>query len=108
MLTIKVNNEVTHLDLRDIIFIEVDNHISLIHLSETTWEVRKSLKEFEGMLGADFLRVHRSYIVNLTKIKKISETRDRSYEIEFSDYPKTALMSRYYYPKYREIYQRIK
>jgi len=108
VLTIKVNNEVTHLNLSDIVFIEVENHISLIHSLETTCEVRKSLKELEGMLGADFLRVHRSYIVNLTKIKKISETRDRSYEIEFSDYPKTALMSRYYYPKYGELYQRIK
>ncbi|MEQ8201012.1 MAG: LytTR family DNA-binding domain-containing protein [Syntrophomonadaceae bacterium] len=105
VLTVKVKNEVLHLNYDDIIFMEVDNHKLLIHSLGEVWEVRKSLDEIEDMLGEEFIRVHRSFIVNLTKVKKVRETYDRSYEIEFQDYPKIALMSRYYYPKYKEFFQ---
>ncbi|PKM77282.1 MAG: DNA-binding response regulator [Firmicutes bacterium HGW-Firmicutes-15] len=103
--TVRIKNEMLHINYKDIIFIEVENHKSIIHTKGATWEMRKGLDEIEGMLGPDFLRVHRSFIVNLTKIKKTKETYDRSYEIEFMNYSKTALMSRYYYPKYREHFE---
>lgn len=105
MLTVRVKNEIIHINHSDIIFIEAENHKSIIHTRDATMEARKTLDEIEAMLGMDFLRVHRSFIVNLTKIKKIKEARDRSYEIEFWDDPKTALMSRYYYPKYKDFFQ---
>jgi len=102
VLTVKVKNDILHLNYDDLIFVEVDNHKSVIHSLGEVWEVKKSLDEIEGILGEEFLRVHRSFIVNLTKVTKVRETNDRSYEIEFGDYPKTALMSRYYFPKYKE------
>lgn len=105
VITVRVKDEIIHINSRDIIFIEVENHKSIIHSLKTTWEIRRGLDELAGMLGTDFLRVHRSFIVNLTKIKKTKETYDRSYEIEFWDYPKRALMSRYYYGKYKERFQ---
>ena len=105
IITVRVKDEIVHINSRDIIFIEVENHKSIIHSLKTTWEIRRGLDEIEGMLGSDFLRVHRSFVVNMTKIKKTKETYDRSYEIEFWDYPKIALMSRYYYPKYKEHFQ---
>lgn len=105
ILTVKVKNEILHLNYDDIIFVEVDGHKSLIHSLGAVWEVRKSLEEIEGTLGEEFLRVHRSFIVNLAKVKKVRETNDRSYEIEFWDYPEIALMSRYYFPKYKERFK---
>lgn len=102
ILTVKVKNEILHLDYNEIFFIEVNGHISLVHSFGEELEVRKSLDEIESMLGEEFLRVHRSYIVNLAKVKKVRETYDRSYEVEFWGYPKTALMSRHYFPKYKE------
>jgi len=107
ILTIKVKNEILHLNYNDIIFVEVDSHKSLIHSLGTVWEVRKSLDEIESILGEEFLRVHRSFIVNLTKVKKVRETYDRSYEIEFWNYPEIALMSRYYFPKYKERFKAV-
>ncbi len=105
VLTVKVKNEILHLNYEDIIFMEVDNHKSHIHSLGEVWEVKKSLDEIESIIGDEFLRVHRSFIVNLAKVKKVRETYDRSYEIEFWDYPKTALMSRYYLPKYKERFK---
>jgi Response regulator of the LytR/AlgR family len=103
--TIKLKNEIVHLNYSDIFFIEVQNHKSIIHTKDTFWELRRSLDELELILGADFLRVHRSFMVNLTKVKRTKETYDRSYEIEFWGCPKKALMSRYYYPKYKEHFK---
>ncbi len=105
ILTIKLKNEMVHLNYDDIFFIEVLNHKSIIHTKETFWELRRSLDELELILGSEFLRVHRSFIVNLTKVKRIKEAYDRSYEIEFWGCPKKALMSRYYYPKYKEHFK---
>lgn len=105
MLTVRVKNEIIHINNSDIIFIEAENHKSLIQTGDATVETRKTLDEIEALLGEDFLRVHRSFIVNLTKIKRITETHDRSYQIEFQDHPNIALMSRYYYPKYKELFQ---
>lgn len=105
MLTVRVKNEIIHINLCDITYIEAGNHKSIIHTRDATVEARKTLDEIEVLLGEDFLRVHRSFIVNLTKIKRITETHDRSYQIEFQDDPNIALMSRYYYPKYKELFQ---
>jgi len=102
VLTVRMKDEIIHINKQDILFIEIVDHKSIIHTQETAWEMRKGLAEFEAVLGSDFLRVHRSFIVNMTKIKKTRETYDRAYEIEFWNYPQRALMSRNYYPKYRE------
>lgn len=102
IITARLNDEIVHINHKDIIFIEVENHRSIIHTQRAMMEIRKSLDDLEAILGSDFLRVHRSFIVNLTKIKKVRETYDRSYEIEFWDYQRLALMSRYHYPGYKK------
>ncbi|MBA1335195.1 MAG: hypothetical protein HPY66_0817 [Firmicutes bacterium] len=62
------------------------------------------LNELEGILPQNFLRVHKSFIVNTDKIKKIREVSRRSYEIEFYNYNKTAHMSRYKYKEHKELF----
>ncbi|NLW90740.1 MAG: response regulator transcription factor [Syntrophomonadaceae bacterium] len=105
IIPIKMKNEIVHLKKQDIIFIEIQDHLSIIHTQMTTWKTRKSLDEFESILGLDFLRVHRSYIVNINKIKSVKMIYDRSFEIELWDYPQKVLMSRYFYPKYRQLFK---
>lgn len=105
VLTFRAKNEVVHINTNDIIFIEAQRHKTFINTQEVIWESRKSLDEFENLLSSDFLRIHRAFIVNLKRIKKTREVLDRSYEIEFWDYPKRALMSRYYYSQYKKYFE---
>jgi two-component system LytT family response regulator len=102
ILVIKLKNETIHIRKKDIVFIEVQNNISFIHTREDIFKAQQALGEFEEILGEDFLRVHKSFIVRLDQINKIRQIFDRSYEIEFFDYPQKALMSRYKYREYKE------
>lgn len=91
------------INMDDIIFIEIENKKSIIHSKHQKWYIYKSLDQINTQLNDSFLRVHRSYIVNKKQIKKIKAVWDRSYEIEFWDYPMKAQMSRYQYKKHKEM-----
>ena len=38
--------------------------------TDGTWQLRCRLYELEEMLGADFVKIHQSCIINITKIKR--------------------------------------
>ncbi|MDD2586782.1 MAG: LytTR family DNA-binding domain-containing protein [Syntrophomonadaceae bacterium] len=98
MLSVKSNNEIILISKQDIYFIEILNKTLFIH-AQNVYKAKISLREVQAKLGKDFIRVHRSYVVNINKIKNISEIGDRTYQIEFCDYPHKAQMSRYHYNK---------
>jgi len=85
----------------DIIFIEKQAKYSLDHTKNNIYKTYQTMGEFEGNLGSSFLRVHRAFIVNLGNISSIKEFSNRSYEINFDGYNKTALMSRYKYEEHK-------
>jgi len=60
--------------LKDIIYIEIQNHNCLIHTVSEIINNYYTLDKLESLLdGSIFLRTHRSYIVNMHYIEDISE-----------------------------------
>ena len=60
--------------LREIQYIEVLHHTAVLHLRDGTRNTRKSLNELETEIcgeGGNFLRCHRSYLVNLDHVTGI-------------------------------------
>ncbi|GAA0106326.1 LytTR family DNA-binding domain-containing protein [Paraclostridium sordellii] len=102
-IVLKSQKEVMSFDLSSIYFFEVNNRIITMH-----YEINREYKtrEFYGKLddlevqlkGDSFFRSHRSYIVNIKKIKKIV-----SREIFFDILPK-AIVSRSRYLELKRIY----
>lgn len=74
LLFLQVNGEMIKLTTGSIVYVEVFSHSCILHTTQGTIETKISISELESKLGKDFIRVHRSYLVNLEQIKKIAKT----------------------------------
>lgn len=95
---IEEKREFLRLPMEDIIFIEKEKQgkRTIIHTKNKSYYTTKTLQELEKELNSNFLRVHRSYIVNKDKVTRImTGGSPRSYTVELKDTSKTAEISRY-------------
>lgn len=70
-LIIKEGHHTVHIPFDDLLYIKSDNNYIDIQTTTKMYTLRKSLDKFtESYLNQDFVRVHRSYVVNKTKILK--------------------------------------
>lgn len=68
---IMLNNQIVY--IKDIYYLEADNNYTIIHLENKTILVRRILKEFEiDLFKYGFLRVHKSFVINLRFISCVS------------------------------------
>lgn len=74
VLLLQDNGELRRLIIRNILFVEVFSHSCTLHTTEGIIETRISIGELGNRLGEAFIRVHRSYLVNLEQIKRIAKT----------------------------------
>ncbi len=67
-----------YIKLREISHFQADGSYSKIHtLNNKTYTISKNLKEVEEQLNSTmFFRVHKSYLINLEHIKKLSPSKD--------------------------------
>ena len=64
------------LKLDDLSYIETDAHVQVFHVGNKTYRIYKKLEEVEKELsGFGFVRVHKSFVVNLRYVTKISSYR---------------------------------
>lgn len=62
----------TKINLDNISYIEaLDNYIRVNRIDKKSVIVRQTMKAANSILSSDFLRVHRSYIVNIKRVEKI-------------------------------------
>ena len=71
------------IDKEDILYIKGDDNISTVYLSKKRKiTVSKTLKHFEDLLDINFIRIHKSYILNLKFASKIITKEVRFVELE--------------------------
>jgi len=104
-LIIKTRGGIIHIPKNQIVFMEKDNGHTLIHTYGSKHQVSRTLDELEKQVGNDFIRVHRSFIINIKHVLMVREVYDRSYEIQFYEYQEKALMSRYHFKRYKKLFQ---
>jgi two-component system LytT family response regulator len=93
-LLIRSEGEVQFIDLNDIFFIEKNDKLTLFHTREGVLQTYIPLHSLEKTIEDNFYRVHRSYIVNLKNIKKISPFSESSFIVHFDGYEQTALITK--------------
>ena len=69
------NGERLRLPVNKIIYVEVFSHSCVLHMTDETVETRTSIGKLESELGTEFIRVHRSFLVHLSYIKKIVKAK---------------------------------
>jgi DNA-binding LytR/AlgR family response regulator len=69
---VKSNSRLVKLKTEDIYYIEALKDYVVIHTVDTRYTIHSTMKDIELKMGAaDFVRVHRSFIVRLDKIASI-------------------------------------
>lgn len=103
VIVFKGKGEVYQIHKDEIVYIEKFGNIAHVYTGNEILKVHQSLDEIQSELNGDFFRSHKSYLINLNKIRKVTKNRNRSYKVEFYDYDQTAMMSRYRYEDYLRV-----
>lgn len=71
-LYIKKNNSLIKVVCKDILYLSVEDKYSKVVTSNENFIIQMSLKQFLNTISpSTFIRIHRNYIINIHKIKKI-------------------------------------
>lgn len=67
-LVVKTPGQLLFIDTSDIDWVEAASYYSCLHVGKQTHAIRRTMAELERDLGENFLRIHRSTIVNLQRV----------------------------------------
>ncbi|WP_372482345.1 LytTR family transcriptional regulator DNA-binding domain-containing protein [Priestia megaterium] len=94
-LIIQKRNEIYFLVFLDILYIERFGNLTIIHTEEDEISIRFSLHRLIDFLPSYFIRSHKSYIVNIKKVKQMKVLAGDSTTYEaFFKYEKSALITK--------------
>ncbi len=104
-LLVKGKESMSFVDIKDIILVQRENGSTVIYTKSDSFVTSASLSDVEAKLDKEqFLRSHKSYIINVSQIKKIEPYGRWTYIVTFKDIDKDALMIS---EKYEEIKRRF-
>jgi two-component system, LytTR family, response regulator len=94
-LLLKVKEGMVVVRPEDILMIERENRSSIIITEKEHYSINKTLSELEAILPADeFIRAHKSYIIRLDKIDKMSIYGRWTYLVKLKGTKKDALLTK--------------
>jgi two-component system LytT family response regulator len=95
-LVVKGRGQVLFLDVADIDWIEAAGYYACLHVGRETHVLRRTLSELERDVGDDkFVRIHRSIIVNLDRIRGLELQIGGEYEVVLKSDVRLRLSRRY-------------
>lgn len=104
-LLVKGKECMSFIDIKDIILVQRENSSTVIYTRQDSFTTSASLTDIEAKLDPEqFMRSHKSYIINISQIKKIEPYGRWTYIVIFKDIKKDALMT---LDKYEEIKKRF-
>ena len=102
-LVVKSDGRVHLVPLERIIWIEAYDYYVKIHTKNQWFVVRDSMKRMEDILPEQqFIRIHKSSIINVQHITQITSTSQGEYEVMVTD-SKPLKVSRHFKDKFKEL-----
>ena len=104
-LLVKGKESMSFVDIPEIILIQRENQATAIYTEQDCYVTSASLSELEKKLDPEqFLRSHKSYIINLSRISRIEPYGRWTYVVHFKGRKEDALLTA---EKYEEIKKRF-
>jgi two-component system LytT family response regulator len=104
----KSGNRLYIINIEDIYYLKADLDEVIIKIKEADVYVRKKIGDLEILLDTpNFYRVHRSYIVNIDKIKSMRSVEQSKLEISFKDIGAIVTTSKDGAKGFREYLERV-
>lgn len=93
----EIDNDFVIIHYKDIIFVESYAHEVLCHTSDGVYRIKEKLYEVEGLFtDYGFLRIHKSYVVNIKQIKRIVPEFNRKFRLILTNDKKVEVSRRYF------------
>jgi two-component system, LytTR family, response regulator len=95
-LVVKSRGQVLFVNVTDIDWIEAAGYYACVHAGSDTHIIRRTLSELEQDLGDEqFIRIHRSIIVNLARIHRLELQNGGEYEVVLGSKARLPLSRRF-------------
>ena len=95
------------IDINDIYYIKADLDEVIVKIKDSDAYVRRKIGDLETLLnGKNFFRVHRSYIINVDKIKSMRSVEQSKLEISFDGISEIVTSSKEGAKDFREYIER--
>ena len=105
-LLIKGKDQISFVDKSEIIMIERVESATCIVTKEETYRTSIGLGEIEEKLSkTEFMRCHKSYIINISMISKIEPYGRWTYVVKFKGINETALITAQNYEELKKLFQ---
>lgn len=85
------NNELYFLNPEDIYYVAADRNNSFLHTNDDSFILHRNLSFAQQQLPDYFQRVHKSYIINLHKVSKLTSPSRGAYTVELTDTGRTRI-----------------
>ena len=76
-ITLKLSTGMQFVKLRDIHYLEADGSYTLFHLADKKIMISHPLAHYQELLPSDFVRTHRSFLVNKHNVRSFSAKRKK-------------------------------
>lgn len=80
-IVVKSNNNIHVIPLSEVNYIESEDDYVMVHTSKGKHLKHQTMKYYEEHLNSKFIRIHRSYIVNISQINKIEKFGKDTYQV---------------------------
>ncbi|WP_160723133.1 LytR/AlgR family response regulator transcription factor [Bacillus sp. USDA818B3_A] len=103
-INLKKNDKIIVTDVNDIYYAEASEKVTLVYTRNDEYTMQMSISEFHALLPEDmFFRCHRSYTVNITKIREIVPWFNQTYQLRLKDLAIEIPVSRSKVKDFRQI-----
>ncbi|MFL6557040.1 MAG: LytR/AlgR family response regulator transcription factor [Bacillus sp. (in: firmicutes)] len=103
-INLKKNDKIIVTDVNDIYYAIASEKVTLVYTQQEEYTMPMSITEFDTLLPENlFFRCHRSYTVNLTKIREIVPWFNQTYMLRLKDHSHEIPVSRSKVKAFRQI-----